>query len=152
MLTTTIDIAEKYDYLSERFQKAFDFLKNTDFSRLLEGVIPIDGEYVFAQVQVYETKPAEECRFEAHRKYFDIQFMADGEEYMGFYPLKYLEEDTSYDDKNDLQFYHMPKDYGRILLRTGDFAVVSPDDGHMPRSICSMRQKVKKIVVKVAVD
>ncbi|MCI6636721.1 MAG: YhcH/YjgK/YiaL family protein [Bilifractor sp.] len=152
MLTTTIDIADKYNYLTDRFRKAFDFLKNTDFSSLSEGVIPIDGDCVFAQVQIYETKPVEECRFEAHRKYFDIQYMADGEEYMGFLPLKYLEEDTSYDAENDLQFYHLPEKYGRILLRTGDFAVVSPDDGHMPRGIGSTRQTVKKIVVKVAVD
>lgn len=152
MLTTTIDIAEKYNYLTERFEKAYSFLKNTDFSSLQEGVIPIDGDRVFAQVQIYETKPVSECRFESHRKYFDIQYMAEGEEYMGFIPLRYLREDTEYDEKNDLQFYSLPENYGRIYLQEGDFSVVSPEDGHMPRCIGREKRKVKKIVVKVAVD
>ena len=37
MLTTTIKEAEKYNYLGERFQKAFAFLRDTDFSVLSEG-------------------------------------------------------------------------------------------------------------------
>ncbi len=152
MLTTTIDIAEKYPYLTERFKKAYKFLRNTDFSKYSACVIPIDGDALYAQVQEYESKPVEECRFEAHRKYFDIQYVAEGEEYMGFIPRKRLEADTEYDEDNDLQFFKFPKSYGRIHLKEGDFAVVSPDDGHMPRCIGEEKTYVKKIVVKVLVD
>ena len=53
MLTTTIKEAEKYNYLGERFQKAFAFLRDTDFSVLSEGKVEIDGENIFAEVQEY---------------------------------------------------------------------------------------------------
>ena len=153
MLTTTIGLAETYDYLSERFQKAYAFLRSTDFSQYSEPCeIVIDGRDVYAQVQIYESKPVSECRFEAHRVYFDIQYMAEGEEYMGFLPTDALEKDTGYDPENDLEFFRMPPSYGRILLREGDFAAVSPDDGHMPRCMSEVPRKIKKIVVKVRVD
>lgn len=152
MLTTTVDEALKYDYYNDRFKAAFKFLQETDFSQYNEPCeIPIIGRDVYAQVQLYTTKPVEECKFEAHRVYYDIQYMADGEEYMGFTPLKNLEEDTGYDAGNDLEFFKMPKTYGRLYLQTGDFAVVSPEDGHMPRCIGEKSRPVKKIVVKVRV-
>lgn len=152
MLTTELGLERKYDYASERFEKAFAFLKTTDFSQYKEPCeIPIDGKDVYAQVQIYDTKDAENCRFEAHRKYFDIQYMAEGEEYMGFIPLSRLEEDTGYDRENDLEFFNNPSDYGCIALHAGDFAVVSPDDGHMPRLRLHDSVRVKKVVVKVLV-
>lgn len=152
MLTTTIKEADKYDYLGERFQKAFTFLKETDFSALSEGKVEIDGDRLFAEVQEYVTRPETECRFESHKKYFDIQYMAEGEEYFGFIPLGELEKDTGYDESRDLEFYKAPAVSGRIHLKQGDFAIASPDDGHQPRCIGIAPCKVKKIVVKVKVD
>lgn len=152
MLTGTACLYGKYDYLAPKFQKAFAFLKETDFSILSEGKIKIDGDDIFAEVQEYTTKPAAECRFESHRKYFDIQYMAEGEEYFGYIPLAELEEDTGYDESRDLEFYRTPAASGRVHLKKGDFAVVSPDDGHQPRCIGEAPCRVKKIVVKVKVD
>ena len=77
--------------------------------------------------------------------------MAEGEEYMGFIPLSRMEEDEGYDSNNDLEFFKTPSDYGRIALHNGDFAVVSPDDGHMPRVRLHDPIRVKKVVVKVLV-
>lgn len=153
MLTTAIGIAEQYDYLKERFLKAYHFLEQTDFSRYQAPCeIEIDGRNIYAQVQIYDSKPAEQCRFEAHRTYFDIQYLAEGEEYMGYIPLDRLQPEDGYDPENDLEFFRMPEHYGRILLREGDFAAVSPNDGHMPRCMVESPRKVKKIVVKVRVS
>ena len=140
--------------MTKRFQKAFAFLRETDFSQFSEPCeIEIDGRDVYAEVQLYETKPETECRFESHRVYYDIQYMAEGEEFMGFTPLQNLDltGGTGYMEERDLAFYPRPEIYGRIYLREGDFAVVSPDDGHMPRCAGKVRRSVKKIVVKVRV-
>lgn len=53
MLTTTIDLIDKYDYLAEKFKKGYRFLKNTDLKTLPLGRIEIDGDEVFANVQEY---------------------------------------------------------------------------------------------------
>lgn len=152
MLTTNKALGMKYDYMAEKFQKAFDFLENTDFSKCGSGRIEIQGDDIFAEVQEYTTMPEEECRFESHRVYFDIQYMAEGEEYFGYIPLKELEIDMEYDSERDLAFYKEPKTSGRIHLRKGDFAIVAPEDGHKPRCIGEAACPVKKVVVKVKVD
>ena len=44
MLTTNITLAEKYDYLSDKFKKAFTFLRETDLASLPIGRTEIDGD------------------------------------------------------------------------------------------------------------
>ena len=84
MLTTNLELAEKYDYLSDKFKKAFAFLRETDLAALPVGRTEIDGDEVFANVQSYTTMTPEECAFESHLKYFDLQYVAEGEECFGY--------------------------------------------------------------------
>ena len=81
----------------------------------------IDGDKIFAEIQEYTTKDPKDCRFETHRKYYDIQYVAEGEEFFGYIPLSELEEDTGYDPERDLEFYKEPENPGWIHLRKGDF-------------------------------
>ena len=67
MLTTNILLAEKYDYLSEKFKKAFTFLRDTDLAALPVGNVPIDWNEVYAHVQSYSTMDAADCPFESHK-------------------------------------------------------------------------------------
>ena len=75
MLTTNITLAEKYDYLSDKFKKAFTFLRETDLASLPIGRTEIDGDEVYASVQSYTTMTVEECAFESHLEYFDVQYV-----------------------------------------------------------------------------
>ncbi|MDR3084761.1 MAG: YhcH/YjgK/YiaL family protein [Christensenellaceae bacterium] len=150
MLNTSIQLAEKYDYLSEKFKKAFEFLRRGDLKTLEKGRIPIaDG--VFALVQEYTSKPREEARFETHDRFFDIQFMADGQEYFGVAPKADLEIDEPYKPEADLAFYKTPKEASYILLKEGEFAIVSPEEAHMPQVMAGAPAPIKKIVIKVQV-
>lgn len=152
MFTTNINLSDKYDYLSEKFKKAFLFLKETDLKTLPIGTVPIIGEEVFANIQDYKTMKAEECPYESHREYFDVQYVVEGEEYFGYEPTENLKPSTEYDAGRDLIFYEEPEDAGRILLKAGDFAVVSPEDAHAPRRMTHRGPcQVKKIVVKVKI-
>ena len=150
MLTANLLLAEKYDYLGEKFKKAFAFLRDTDLAALEPGVVPIDGDEVYANVQSYVTMPAEQCPFESHRAYFDLQYVAEGEEYFGYEPLKRLVPSMEYDKERDLIFYEEPSMSGGVILKAGDFAIVPPEDGHAPRRMTAAGPcQVKKIVVKV---
>lgn len=152
MLTTSAEIGNKYDYTKEKFEKALRFLRETDFSAAEPGKIEIDGDRIFANVQEYVTLPQEEGRFEAHRRYYDIQYMAEGEEYLGYAPCGQMEKDGEYDACNDMQFYRDPVNPGKVYLKKGDFAIVSPEDGHKPRCMGAKPCKVKKVVVKILVE
>ncbi len=152
MVTTKIQYAEKYGDPGEKFKKVFQFLREIDLLSLPVGKVPIDGDEIFADVQSYTTMLAEECPFESHKKYFDIQYVAEGEEAFGYEPVEHLSTSTTYDEARDLIFYEEPEQSGKIILRAGDFAIVPPEDGHAPRRMTENGAcKVKKIVVKVRV-
>ena len=127
MLTTNILLAEKYDYLSEKFKKAFTFLRDTDLAALPVGNVPIDGNEVYANVQSYSTMDAADCPFESHKEYFDVQYVVEGEECFGYEPVENLIPSVEYDAEKDLIFYQEPADFGSVILKAGDFAIVPPD-------------------------
>lgn len=145
-------MAEKYDYLSEKFKKALTFLRETNLAVLPAGNVPIDGEEVFANVQSYTTMDAKDCPFESHRSYFDMQYMVEGEECFGYEPVANLIPSMEYDKEKDLIFYQEPTQSGCVVLKSGDFAIVPPEDGHAPKRMTANGPcYVKKIVVKVRV-
>lgn len=151
MLTTNLKLADKYDYLADKFQKAYQFLRTADLNALSVGVTEIEGREILANVQEYDTMPWEECPFEAHDEYFDIQYVVSGKEIFGYVKRDGLKESAPFDKEKDLVFFEEPKASGRILLEAGDFAVVPPEDAHKPRCIAGESCKVKKIVLKVRV-
>lgn len=150
MLTTGIALAEQYDYLSEKFDRAFRFLRTTDLEALPLGNLPIDGDRIYANVQAYTTLPDEEAPFESHRNYFDLQYVVSGQEAFGYLPVADCTPSTEYDAARDLIFYREPEEAGCILLRAGEFAIVPPEDAHAPRRRTAAGPcAVKKIVVKI---
>ena len=155
MLTTSVGLAEKYDYLAEKFKKAYEFLKRDDLVKLAPGTYPIAGDEVFAQVQCYTTVPAQEVQFESHNQYCDVQFMVAGCELFGYMPREELKLETKpYDEIRDLTFYAEPEDAVKasyMFLRSGDLAIVPPEDAHKPRCAALAPVPVKKVVVKVKV-
>ena len=152
MLTTDLKLVDRYDHRSERFRKDYHFLRTEDLAALPVGIMEIDGKEVFANVQEYTTMPWEECQFEAHDRYFDIQYVVYGREMFGYVKREGLRCAVPYDEKADLLFFEEPEDHGRILLEAGDLAIVPPEDAHKPRCMVGREGcKVKKIVVKVMV-
>lgn len=150
MLTTNIRLAEKYNYLDDKFKKVFAFLRDTDLASLPVGKTEIDGDEVYASVQSYTTMTPDECAFESHHEYFDVQYVVEGEESFGYEPIDNLTPSMDYDAERDLIFYNEPADAGCVILKAGDFAIVAPEDGHAPRRMTKNGPcLVKKIVVKV---
>ncbi len=150
MYFANISISEKYNYLEEKFRKAYKWLAETDISALGVGSYPIDGDVVVANVQEYTTYPASEASFETHEKFFDIQYMASGREMFGVCKRDGLKVKERIEE-NDLIFYEEPEFSGSVLLEEGDLIVVAPEDAHKPRCVAGAPCQVKKVVVKVAV-
>lgn len=150
MFSCHINISTKYDYLSEKFKAGYKWLAETDIKALADGSYPILGDEVVASVQSYTTEPAEKRRFEAHNKYFDIQYIAEGQEYFGVCRREGLKESEAHPEK-DLYFFEDPELSGMILLREGDLIVVEPEEAHKPKCAAGAPMKVKKVVIKVKI-
>lgn len=150
MLATSLELSGKYDYLAEKFAKSYEWLKNNDVLKLENGRYDI-CEGAFALVQRYTTTSFDAIRFEAHNDYFDIQYLAQGEETLNVCLRKDLEV-TELDPKNDMVYLSTPKFYTSVNLKAGELAVLPPEEAHQPRIAYNGKPvDVVKVVVKVAV-
>ena len=151
MITDTIENAAGYMNLSPRIATALKFLTRTDLADLEPAKHVIDGDRIFAIIQDYTTKPREQCFWESHRKYTDVQFIQSGVEAIGWSPIQRMKIIKPYDAEKDLLVFD--GDGQTIELTAGQFAIFMPHDSHMPCLAASTgSQIVRKIVVKVAVD
>lgn len=132
------------------FARALQFLLAPGLAELPDGRYEIDGEKVFAMVQRYETAVSKEPRFEAHRKYIDVQFIAGGTEIIGWAPLENIAVSRPYAQDEDVCFGAAAA-WSPVLLGPGELAVFFPEDAHAPRLAAGIPGAVVKIVIKVAV-
>lgn len=145
-----IDNWEKYQCLNVNFNKAFQFIMDNDLKELPVGRYDIQGEEVFAMVQEYETKDEEEGKYEAHKKYIDIQYMVDGEEKVGYSFIENLETCLPYDGEKDFMLLEGKKEF--FGLRNNEFYIFFPEDAHMPGIANGKKTMAKKVVIKVKVQ
>lgn len=136
--------------LPGRVRRALEYLRSTDLASVAVGRHDVDGDRIFALVQEYTTRPAGECRWEAHRKYVDIQYVVSGIEAMGHVPIADTRERDPYDPERDVAFFEPGHDY--ITVRPGMFTVFWPSDVHAPQAAVGQPSAVRKVVVKVAVE
>lgn len=137
---------------SPGLEKALEFLRGRDLRSLPDGRHEIDGGRVFALAQRYDTeKQAGEPRFEAHRKFIDVQYIAEGEEIIGWAPLERLDVTEPYDADKDVCF-GAARGWSPVRLQAGELAVFFPEDAHAPKMAAGAPSRVFKIVVKVAAE
>jgi len=148
MILDKLENSKQYESLHPLFAKAFEYIRNTDFSELSDGKYEIENDKLFAMVQEYNTKDETEAKPEAHRKYIDIQYIHSGVELIGIAILN-DQIQISNEPEKDLAFYESETSF--IKLEAGMFAVFFPEDLHMPGIKLKQSAKVKKVVVKVLI-
>ncbi len=127
------------------WKAAFDFLKQ-DLTKVEEGKYGILGDDVFAMISDYQTKMKETTKWEAHRKYIDLQVVISGEEFMGISALSKVTEPEEYDEQRDLIFFGNSE--GKFhIAKPGIFF---PSDAHMPGIQLNNSSPVRKLVIKIA--
>jgi biofilm protein TabA len=149
MIVDTLKQCRRYITLSPHFAAAFEFLRKLPADQPL-GRFDLDGDDCFALVQTYTTKPHAEAKFEAHRKYIDIQFIQSGRETILWSPLADLTEVVQpFDGVKDITFYATPPRVTPVNLLAGAFTIFFPEDGHAPMLEFQGATEVRKVVVKV---
>ena len=150
MIIDMLENSSRYETLHPLFKTAFDFLRRPDVAATPIGRADLQDKALFALTQAYETQPIHAGKLEAHRAYIDIQFILEGEEFMGYAPLKNQTAATPFDPAKDIGFYEGEAWF--TLLRKGMFAVFFPQDAHLPGRFTDKPSQVKKIVLKIAVS
>jgi YhcH/YjgK/YiaL family protein len=141
-----------YSKNKERWDKAFTFLRDSDLTRIAVGRHNIDGDNVYATVSEYITKNEEDTKFEAHRKYIDIQHVIIGAEQMSITPLADRKEElVPYDSAKDVEFMTVNKT-ASYEATPDRFFIFFPGDIHRPSVKIGENKNVRKVVVKVKTD
>ncbi|HET7463600.1 MAG TPA: YhcH/YjgK/YiaL family protein [Longimicrobium sp.] len=150
MILTTLAESHAYATLDGGIAEGLAWLRAFD-AEIPDGRVDIADDDVFALVQSYQTGPATEKRFESHRVYLDLQYVARGFERILHTPTAGLDVEVPYDEAKDIVFYAEPKVSSSLLLREGDLAFFYPGDAHKPGCMAGGSHAVKKVVVKVRV-
>ena len=153
MIVCNLSELSEQALLNERMMKALEYLQQAQGLDLPDGRVEIDAERVYALVQSYDSKPkTDQPRFEAHRRYVDMQFIVSGKEHIGWAPLETLQAVTDYNEAKDV-FHGTVESEGITFVKigAGQLAVLYPADAHAPGLSIGVPAPVKKIVVKVLV-
>ena len=146
------EFAVAYFKNNERWEKAFKFLKNSDLMKLEPKRYDIDGDNLYATISEYNTKNEETTKFEAHRKYIDIQYVIKGKEIMNLTPRALVKDVvTPYDSAKDIEFMNVEKMVNHTAT-PAIFFIFFPTDAHRPGIKDGVNAPVRKIVIKVKVD
>jgi biofilm protein TabA len=148
MILDHLNNSDRYRGMHPAFARAFDFLRRPDLGELAVGRHEIDGDRLFALVNMGVGKGRAAARLEAHRRYIDIQFTFSGDEVIGWRPRGMCTSiDEAYDAAKDIEFYH-DKSATWLNVPGPFFAIFFPEDGHAPMAgECPYH----KIIIKIAV-
>lgn len=140
------------DYYSEypALIKVNDFVELFYKDNLPDGKYDIDGEKLFAFIQSYETKPFDNnSRFEAHKKYIDLQLLISGIEVIKWAKLENVNlTEERYSLGQDIAFYDGSAQFD-FVLTSKSFLLFNPEDAHMPGLSYEKNVRARKIVFKI---
>lgn len=152
MILDKIENSHLYNNLSAGVKKALGILKDKKILQQKDGRYEVEGDNLFYIVQRYTTKPLEEGLLEAHKKYIDVQFIAEGEELLVHANIQNLKINKPYNPETDAAFYDVPENANKLSLTANTFCILYPHDTHMPCRQLNGPAEVLKVVVKVKVD
>jgi biofilm protein TabA len=147
----------------DSFDKAFLYIQklqdknSAEYKSLLNigldecNKIELD-ENCFVLEQAYISKNKEDCFFESHKKYIDIQYIFEGEEIMEVENISNLEVTTPYKEDLDYAKYSQSKYSSVLKIRQNELAIFFPQDAHMPCIKIDENRKIIKAVFKISVN
>jgi YhcH/YjgK/YiaL family protein len=141
-----------YKGITKNLDAAIEYVLKNDVTKIPDGKHPVVGsDIVIVQVSHNETKNIEDAKFEAHKKYIDIQMVVGGREGCYYLPLDGLSEDGPFIPERDIGFY---KGENKICfpLEPGMCAIFFPHDAHKPScDFEGKKTKSHKVLLKILV-
>ena len=139
-------------YLPPVFNKAMVlFFQRRPY--LTRGNFEIEGKPMRVIFEEGMTKPVAERRFEAHRRFIDIQIVLKGRERMDFStvpPNSLPLEDRM--ERDDIAFYPEPAVVQTALLEADQYAVFLPGELHAPNLAFAEPENHLKAIIKISAD
>lgn len=148
MIFDKIKNIHNYKGINKNLDLAIEEVLKGDYKNAEVGKTVVDGKNVFYNTQVYTTKDLENCFFETHQEYIDIQLLVKGEENMAVSGMDKLEITQEYNPEKDVE-KQMGECETIVKVTEDSFVIFFPAEPHMPGMKVSENAEVKKVVFKV---
>ena len=150
MIIDKLDNAELYENIHPGFKLVVDWMRNVATPDMAEGKYEIEGGEGLCHAYKWDkvSRAYDETDMEVHTKYIDFHLVLEGEEYLGYAPLREGKEPIDYVPEHDI--VHYKDDSSQCIhLKQGDIYLVWPHEEH--KSYCHFDKpyNVKKIVGKL---
>lgn len=151
MIVGKLKDIKRYKGIHKNIDDAIDYVLNNDLLLLPKGKTVVN-ENVYINRDTYVAKSLEECFFENHEHYLDLQIVLKGKELFGYTDISNpsLQVTTPYNADKDVTKYSASSDTIYITLEEG-FALVFNEDIHLAKAKVN-DEIVEKAVIKIRID
>lgn len=136
----------------ERYAAAWEFLQNNNLDTIADGTYELmpDRE-VYVAVSTYVPKDSDQCKYESHLQYIDLQYIATGREGMGVTRDTTLEVLDPFAEGKDYATYAPEgSDAAYETADSSRYYLFYPADIHRPCiRVDGSTEPVHKVVVKI---
>ena len=134
------------------WDKAFAFLKTEDLVNMKPGSYVLDSGNVIATVSELSPKAKDQVNWEAHRNFYDLQYIIKGKAIMGITPITDpgAKVTVPYTTRGDTETFSVAEGTYHDAL-PGSFFIFSPKEIHRPAFKADGYDVIKKVVIKVRV-
>lgn len=147
MIVDRLENISRYKGLYPSLDLALNYIQ--DHLVEMPDHVELDGDQVYGNNFTYETLPDQDCFFEAHRQFADIQIIRQGRERIAVSPVDRL---TAYESHPERDFWALKgEEYFSLNLDPGLFLIVLPGDAHKLKMQVEGAEQVTKTVFKVRV-
>lgn len=147
MIIDTLENASRYYMLHPSMEQAFDFLENVSAEDFPEGKTELVSDHLFGIGMVRDTKSFDDSIWEAHDKYLDIHYLAEGDEKIYFAAEDDMKEVVPYDGEKDIAVFEGTGH--EVFVPAGGFVIFFPGEIHKALVHGEKPNKVKKMVIKL---
>ena len=145
MIYDRLSNIKQYLGIHENLDLALNYI--ADHLADMPDSIELKGQDVRAFFNEYQTVPVEDCFFEAHELFADIQIMRSGTERIAVSNIDALTV-TKAVPENDFWAMEGPEDLS-VLMNPDSFLIVFPGDAHKLKIMVDKPMDVTKTVFKV---
>lgn len=141
----------RYKGIAKNIDTAIEYIETHDLLALPKGKTIVDGDNVFINRDTYVAKPLEDCFYENHEKYMDMQIVLKGQERFAYTHITNptLKVTTPYNTEKDVTKYSC--EGGVFFTLEEGFALVYIEDVHLAK--CKANDDiVEKAVIKIKIE
>jgi biofilm protein TabA len=135
MIYDTVSNLSRYTSIPH-VTKICKFLADHDCAGLGNGEYPIYKKDLVFKVSRYLIDDTRNPRFEAHRQFADIHIAIAGKEIVRTVFPRYAQQTTSYNAKDDVEFFSAEHNVTDFILEDDMFLFLAPGEIHQPAGKC----------------